>query len=69
MTGPLALITIGRSSLDLYGVQVDARLGQPILADWKDGCGAVTSSPACVEAQETGKIVTISLPDRPALYK
>tara|TARA_R100000935_G_scaffold58090_2_gene93847 strand:- start:13222 stop:14268 length:1047 start_codon:yes stop_codon:yes gene_type:complete len=33
-----------------------------------DGYVAAISSDACVEAQETGKIVEISLPDRPALY-
>ena len=75
----------------------DARLGQPILTDWKDrfraafdaelqdfvdrvpsgtvggpsawdGYVAAISSDACVEAQESGGIVDISLPDRPALY-
>ena len=33
-----------------------------------DGYVAAISSDACVEAQETGKIVDISLPARPALY-
>lgn len=33
-----------------------------------DGYVAAISSDACVEAQETGKIIEISLPGRPALY-
>ncbi|NSY40417.1 Gfo/Idh/MocA family protein [Leisingera sp. ANG59] len=33
-----------------------------------DGYVAAISSDACVEAQETGKIIEISLPVRPALY-